>query len=334
LLIAGMSMLVVGARAHDDTWKTVGGAMLGSGLAVIVGTLTGREAVRQQYVKEANLRRKTDSYGPLHEEFKTLRETLDRTRAGEAPYPRRIATTAPVTEMSLFGPPERDGPTLRTWPAFEGNYHADDFSAAARATFDRAQEAARDFNAAMDDAVQATVDALRPHIEVAIEGIVASPEYRHAHDKIVDQQSQPQVTGIVLPPDRSWVAWLAGDLLYPGASGNAIAATMATSWATVWLTPTAEMPTTGWLLAGRTDQATAAVEAIFRHPMVTSGPPPSGWVARIITQVVTDMASDAAFERARAAFGRLHADVWEGERALERGLRIIRDRYEGGEPLV
>jgi len=333
LLIAGGILLVVGARAHDDTCKTVGGIVLGSGLTVVVGTLTGREAVHQQYAKEANLRRKTDSYGPLHEEFKALRETLDQMRAGDTPYPRRIATAALVTEMPLFGLPERDGPTLRTWSAFEGNYHADDFSAVARATFHRAQEAARDYNAAMDNAVQATVDVLGPRIETAINEVVVSPEYRRAHDEIVKQQAQPQAAG-VFPPDRSWVAWLAGDLLRPGESSNAIAATMATSWATTWLTPVAEMPTAGWLLAGRSDLATTAVEATFRHPTVTSGPPPPGWVARIITQAATDMAADAAFERARAAFRRLHTDVLEGERALERGLCIIRDRYEGGELLV
>ena len=72
----------------------MGGIVLGSGLTVVVGTLTGREAVHQQYAKEANLRRKTDSYGPLHEEFKALRETLDQMRAGDTPYPRRIATAA------------------------------------------------------------------------------------------------------------------------------------------------------------------------------------------------------------------------------------------------
>lgn len=333
LLIVGVGLLAVGARAHDDTWKTIGGAALGSGLAVIVGTLTGREAVHQQYAKEANLRRKTDSYGPLHEEFKALRETLDQARADDAPYPRQIATAAPVTEMPLFGLPERDGPTLRTWSAFEGNYHADDFSTVARATFDRTQEAARDYNAAMDSAVQATVDALGPRIETAINEVVVSPEYRRAHDEIVKQQAQPQATG-VFSPDRSWVAWLAGDVLRPGESSNAIAATMATSWATVWLTPVAEMPTAGWLLAGRSDLATTAVEATFRHPTVTSGPPPPGWVAGIIAHAAADLAAAAAFQRARAAFDRLHTDVREGERALERGLRVIRDKYEGGAPLV
>ena len=91
LLIAGCIMFVVGARTHDDTWKTVGGIVLGSVLTVVVGALTGREAVHQQYAKEANLRRKTDSYGPLHEEMKALREALDAAQAGRTPYPRRIA---------------------------------------------------------------------------------------------------------------------------------------------------------------------------------------------------------------------------------------------------
>jgi len=167
LLIAGGILLVVGARAHDDTWKTVGGIVLGSGLTVVVGALSGREAVHQQYAKEANLRRK---------EMKALREALDTAHAGRAPYPRRVAVdlTAPLPLMNIMDTLDRGGPVLRAWSDFKGNYHADDFSPAAHAILDRAQEAARRYNVAVDAAVNATVATLKPHIEAAIKGIVAS----------------------------------------------------------------------------------------------------------------------------------------------------------------
>lgn len=104
---------------------------------------------------------------------------------------------------------------LHTWPAFEGNYHADDFSAATRAIFDRAQEAARHYNATMDDAVQATVAALKPHIEVSIEGIVASFAYQHAREEMVRRLAEPPSAVVFYPPDHSWAAWLADALLRP-----------------------------------------------------------------------------------------------------------------------
>ncbi len=333
LLIAGGIMFVVGARAHDDTWKTVGGIVLGSGLTVVVGTLTGREAVHQQYAKEANLRRKTDSYGPLHEEMKALRAVLDAAHAGHAPYPRRIAVDLAATQP-FIGMPDRDGPCLRAWSDFKGNYHADDFSPSARAILDRAQETARRYNAAVDAAVNATVVALKPHIDVAIEGIVASSTYQHAREGLVRRRAEPLTAGVFYPPDRSWVAWLADNLLHPGESIDSLVDTLARSWATFWPTPAAEMPTVGWLLAGHPDRATSSVEAIFRTPLSASDPPPPGWVAGIIAAVVADVSTIAAFQDARAVFDRLHADVQEGERALERGLQIIRDRYEGGAPLV
>jgi len=336
LLIAGGILLVVGARAHDDTWKTVGGIVLGSGLTVVVGALTGREAVHQQYAKEANLRRKTDSYGPLHEEMKTLREALDAAQAGRTPYPRRIAVdpTAPLPSMDIMGTLDRDGPCLRAWSDFKGNYHADDFSPTAHAILDRAQEAAQRYNAAVDAAVNATVATLKPHIEAAIKGIVASSAYQHAREELVRRRAEPPPAGVFYPPDRSWVAWLADDLLRPGQSIDSLADTLARSWATFWATPVAEMPTVGWLLAGHPDRATSSVEAVFRNVISVSDPPPPGWVAGIIAAVVADVATVAAFQDARAAFDRLHADVRQGERTLERGLQIIRDRYEGGAPLV
>jgi len=120
----------------------------------------------------------------------------------------------------------------------------------------------------------------------------------------------------------------------PGGSIDSLADTLAKSWATFWATPVAEMPTVGWLLAGYPDQATSSVEAVFRNVISASDPPPPNWVAGIIAAVVADVTTVAAFQDARAAFDRLHADVQEGERALERGLQIIRDRYEGGAPLV
>jgi hypothetical protein len=336
LIAGGILSFVVGARAHDDTWKTVGGIVLGSGLTVIVGTLTGREAVHQQYVKEANLRRKTDSYGPLHEEMKALREALDTAHAGRAPYPRRIAVdpTATLPSMDIMGTLDRDDPCLRAWSDFKGNYHADDFSPAAHAILDRAQDAARRYNAAVDAAVNATVAALKPHIEAAIEGIVASSTYQHAREELVRRRAEPPPAGVFYPPDRSWVAWLADDLLRPGESIDSLADTLARSWATFWPTPAAEMPTVGWLLAGQPDRATSSIEATFRSVISASDPPPSGWVAGIIAAVMADVATVAAFQDARAVFNRLHADVRQGEHALERGLQIIRDRYEGGAPLV
>jgi len=336
LVIAGGILFVVGARVHDDTWKTVGGIVLGSGLTVVVGALTGREAVHQQYAQEANLRRKTDSYGPLHAETKALRAALDTAHGGHAPYPRRVAvdltTTQPVVD--IMDTLDRGNLSLRVWSDFKGNYHADDFSPAARAILDRTQEAARRYNATVDAVVNAIVAALKPHIEGAIEEIVASPTYQHTREELVRRQAEPSSAGVFYPPDRSWVAWLADDLLRPGESIDGLADTLARSWATVWVTPVAEMPTVGWLLAGHPDQATSSVEGVFRTVMSASDPPPPGWVAGIIAAVVADVSTAAVFKDARAAFDRLYAAVREGERALEHGLHIIRDRYEGGAPLV
>src|SRR5260370_7718681 len=87
----------------------VGGIIFGTGLSVFLATLTNR----QQLAKEANLRRKTEIYGPLHAELQNLRERLNETRAGTKPYLHHIdvprVTPLPQLETS---PPLHSCPTL------------------------------------------------------------------------------------------------------------------------------------------------------------------------------------------------------------------------------
>jgi len=49
---------------QGTVWQTIGAALLGSGLTILVTAITARQSSNEQYKKEANLQRKTDIYGP------------------------------------------------------------------------------------------------------------------------------------------------------------------------------------------------------------------------------------------------------------------------------
>ncbi len=334
LLVVGGVMLVVGTRLNVAAWNTAGIAVFSTGLTVTVGTLSGREAVLQQYAKDANLRRKTDTYGPLHAELRALRKVLDRARAGDAPYPRQIAVD-PIVADPFREVNDRDNSALRVWASFSNTYHAGEFSTHARALFDQEQESARQYNAAMNAAVEATTALLKPHIATAIEDLVNSPAYRKAR-AIQEQLHQAVSTQLStsLPPDRSFIAWLVTELSRPENSAHSLADGWAKGWSNYWLTSVAEMPTVGWLLARQPHRAAESVEGGFRSGLSACNPPPSNWIESIMQKTGTDLEATATAAQVRKALNVFHLDVQKGECMIEGGLQTIRDRYEGGEPLV
>src|SRR5258708_7605527 len=52
--------------------QTAGIALLATALSLISSTITGRQAVHQQFAKDANLVRKNESYAPLQEELNPI----------------------------------------------------------------------------------------------------------------------------------------------------------------------------------------------------------------------------------------------------------------------
>src|SRR5260370_12387009 len=98
--MAALALVVIGIiflLIPGGGLQGVGGIIFGTGLSVFLATLTNR----QQLAKEANLRRKTEIYGPLHAELQNLRERLNETRAGTKPYLHQIAVPG-VTPLRQF----------------------------------------------------------------------------------------------------------------------------------------------------------------------------------------------------------------------------------------
>ncbi len=83
LTVLGLILIVLGLIfSRASALQGVGGIVFGTGLTVLLSQLTNR----QQMAKDANLRRKTNLYEPLHAELQTLRERLEATRTGAKPY--------------------------------------------------------------------------------------------------------------------------------------------------------------------------------------------------------------------------------------------------------
>src|SRR2546430_210643 len=77
LFVLGLILLLIPIGALQG----IGGIVFGTGLTVLISIWS----TRQQLAKDANLRRKTEVYGPLHAELQILRERLEETQTGSKP---------------------------------------------------------------------------------------------------------------------------------------------------------------------------------------------------------------------------------------------------------
>src|SRR5713101_1655065 len=178
LFILGLVFLVIPV----DTLRGVGGILFGTGLTVVISTWNNRE----QSAKDANLRRKTDIYGPLHAELQNLRDRLlessaddlkriefrDYLRGIVKPCLQHIDVPEQTTTQFL-----EEIPRLHCWPEYKTDYRSLDFSESSRQILNQVYQFAMIYNTAVDAALGVFELILAPHIKEAIARVQQSGEY-------------------------------------------------------------------------------------------------------------------------------------------------------------
>jgi len=314
LLIAGLLLLVLAAALKVDWLRDAGGALFVAGLSLIISTSSGKEAVRQQNAKEANVRRKDEIYGPLHAELKQLRERLEDTSTGKQPYPKWIDGAGNEPDYSRYVH-NYMGPTFRLWPEFKGDHRIDNFTESARKILDEVQNRAATYNVAVAAAEKLSRDLLAPHVASAFESISKTSDF-HEWD-----QKYRAMGG----PKYGWFQRI--DM---AISSNTPDSPFGQGVANVWLDG---FGARGWLLAGRLDQAAMSVYEGYKRQGDVIPPDPS-WFQEVLQMMWTDVDNHPTYREARSGLAALLEQVREAEKVLQEGLHYIRDHYEGGVPPV
>ncbi len=195
LLGLGFILLVIGPHFKIDWLHDPGLAAFVAGLSLIISTASGKEAVRQQYAKEANLLRKTDVYGPLHAEFKVLIDELQGALEAKRPLIRRINITGANDAEPYYG--GFQGPILQLWAGFRVTYVRDDFTHLTCRQLDLINETAQQFNNSMKQTFSSLRDILTPIIGDELKVIQQSQEFQ-------DWQFRSQSVGFVTVPEDDW----------------------------------------------------------------------------------------------------------------------------------
>jgi hypothetical protein len=255
--------------------------------------------VAEQYHKEAHLQRKRDFYVPLHAEVRDVLVRLTGAREGRAAYPQEIGITAPMSDglASLSPPTSIDGGSLWRWTAIRSDSRVDNFNERGRQLLDAAVESAEKYNAAVAAVRSTTETVLAATLSEAI------ARTRRSRDFELWQRNH----GYMPPPSdglrEHWFSMLDGQESHEE---------LAAQWALWWLAGTVvSQPSSllGWLC------------------------PDTGLDAASLA-AWTELETEQTYQGVKAAETTLFEAVGQAEKHLADGLKLIRDRYEGGEPLV
>jgi len=334
ILLLALPLVERGIKA-TSVFQVLGGGVLGAGLSALVATVTAREAVRQQYAKEANLVRKREYYAPLHAELKYLREQLTKSLDGSNPYPLEVtASPNPHVMIAL----DSIAIPLVQWSQYRQDYRADEFTEKAKVLFDLVQQGAETYTQARTAAEEYTHSLLIPYVDQAVARLRKSPEYIAWQQDEAARRTSGQ--SWVSPGERKWygavehaISLVENDITANLSSMKTPGAALTEWWLTSQNAPNGPRLAVLWLLAGKVELAVAYVQSGY-HTELQNPPPPLEWLRAIFEAAWPELDTSPAYAKAREALQDLLSRTQAAEQLLRDGLQRIQDLYEGGAPLV
>lgn len=340
VLCIGVCMVLISIIFIADKqalFQAAGTAILAAGLTIITTTLTGKEATRQQFAKEANTLRKDTIYGPLFIELKIINEWLNLAQTGDGPYPRYIFGAGGEPESTRY---QRNTlyPTFLQWPQFRSDYRVGSFRPATCELLDRVQELIVAYNQAVERAMDTSVKALAPAIKKAITAWIKSDAFKDWDQRSSGGKEWQN------DPLHQWNSRLKKQFDVPGAD-------WATNLAKLWLGPYGGL---GWFLTGNTNRTAWKIDEGYRSQDGSMPVRPDiSWFLSIFeeawsrvatitrhkdpddrSELVSTYIDERTIREVQKISQKLGARVVEAKGLLESGIRYIRDNYEGGEPPV
>ena len=319
LLILGIAGIIAGiilVAIPVGFLQAAGGALLGTSLSLISSTVAGKQAVHQQYAKEANIARKNESYVPLHDELIRLHDLLEEAHAGKQPYPRWIEGADKSPEFARYQHTYNPA-TFAIWPEFKNNTHIQDFSKEACSTLDEVLHLASEYNAAIARTHEPSYRLLTPHIAKSLQELTKATDYQ-------EYEQQQQAGTRTMQQGDEYFSWIANNIkfLAPGT-------VMGYSNALDWIEHNGALE---WLIAGHIDEAATCVYRAYRLHM--SRPPELTWIQGILLTAWSELDRQSTYHETRDTLEHLLNGVGKAKKKLEDGLLYIRDTYEGGAPPV
>jgi hypothetical protein len=339
-------LAVFAARGQVSSWlSVVGGTLFAAGTSVFLSVLAARQSAMEGYAKEANVEHKDKLYMPLYDELKTLADELKEARVTRAqPYPQVIDDGRRSTydsHVGIFVTYGYTPLTLSLWSTIRTTRQVEYFSMEARRLLDATLEHAELYNDAAQEMRPPARELLARGLQAAIEDVENQQEYRDWY-RDEKERYERQFSG------QTWSASQLGSQPRPlderhqlfaaiayGRSFDIVGHQLHENWAGAWLDalPIQQPLTLGWVLAGRPDEGARVVyDGIIRNNQGASAP--VYWIEGLLSAMGRELETGEAYkEFVSQAYG-LMRSLDAAVQRLDEGMTAIRDRYEGGAPLV
>jgi len=287
-----------------------------------------RQMIEQQFElqneKEGNIRRKNELYEPLYSEIKYAYHWLVFINNGEMYYPNHFY----FLTGDLGNRPNKrneDYLTILTWEEFGRGHSQSEFSPMMRVSMDVLTEDMRQYNLSIEEAKSAVVRVMIPIVERYVKIYMASLSYVVWSEKLL--KSGMQAT------DEKFDKWnrrLYDRLQVDGSTILDIAEPMSKDLGGSGIRTRAFF----WLLTGDKGEMIKAINKDYEYIESVQAPIPDLWFENIIRDAWPQINKLDEVEKVRKFGKNIYQEIGNIERKLEAAMNSIRDKYEGGTPLV
>jgi hypothetical protein len=331
------------ARGQLSSWlSVVGGTLFAAGTSVFLSVLAARQSAMEGYAKETNVGLKWDLYVPLYDELKKVADELTGAREEKRPYPQVIDDGHRPTYGSpgnvIFGYTPL---TLARWPSIRTDRRVEHFSTQARQLLDATMDHADTYNDAAQAMRPLARRILARVLKAAIEDVEKQQEYQDWYRNKQEQYERlypgqisfaKELSSQQRPPDEQHQLFAA---IANGRSYESPGHPIHENWAGTWLDtlPIGQPMTLGWILAKQPGEAAqVAYEGNARTNPGATAPVP--WIEERLSATGRELETGDAYKEFTKQAHELERSLGAALQRLDKGMTDIRDRYEGGAPLV
>src|SRR3989442_1297197 len=249
--LIALAFFIIGEFLHNTLLQGLAAVFVGSALTLTITLVTGREAVREQNAKEANITRKYTYYIPVFNELKQIYDILGEAKQKSLPYPQCISgigNEAPTSVVWAKYPI----PTFTNWGTFKEDPYRSNFTEKACKLFDEVQKSSVDYNKAVRKAKDPVIHILNPKIDTAFREWANSDDFK---------QWKEETNGGNALSSAQYHEWNVYIYRYMQQRPNS---TPPEAQALVWA-----HNILGWVLVDDMDKASDAIQKIYQYDFNT-----------------------------------------------------------------
>jgi hypothetical protein len=305
----------VGLRFQNSLLQGLGGLFAGTALTLMVTILTGKEAVKQQNAKDANINRKDRLYIPVFNELKSIQDRWENAANRREPYPRYVQGVG--NESPDFMGRPLNYPAFASWPMFKEGPQKSDFTERASRLLDKVQEVGASYNQAVSNAKEPIRRLLDSHIKEALFNERNDQTFKEW--EVVSKQN-PSATWSF--PRHYWYEYIQ-TCTVPPESANQVAETWVWAYNSI-----------GWMIVGDIEGASAQIRSGYINVTQRQDPQDTAWFKAVLEKAWTEIDTLPEIHQVRTLAQELSLAVNETKSHVDKGLRYIQEMYEGGEPPI